>query len=318
MSNEDNKETADLPLLSTPADEWPSKSSHVEVDLAASSHPGKLRSNNEDHYLVARADRTFRPLITNISKGNVPEESTETVYGMVVADGMGGHVAGEVASRMAISAFVDLILRTPDWIMRIDEHLITEVLARMARRFRDIKNTLIEQALADPKLAGMGTTMTLFFSLGADSIIAHVGDSRAYVYRRGELTRLTRDHTLVQSLADVGAIGPEDVATHSMRHVLTNAIDTQEGDVRAELHQLRLMDGDQLLLCSDGLTDTVPESAIADALQAPGSAADCCRALIDLALEGGGHDNVTVVLARYSIPEDRSAKTQAPSAVVSG
>lgn len=306
MSNEDNTATAELPSLTTPAREWSSTSSLVEVDLGAESHPGKVRSNNEDHFLVARADRTLRPLLTNLPKGNVPEQSTETVYGMVVADGMGGHAAGEVASRMAISALVDLVLRTPDWIMRFDEHSVTEVLARMAGRFRDIKNTLIEQAMADPTLSGMGTTMTLACSLGADSIIAHVGDSRAYVYRRGELTRLTRDHTLVQSLADVGAIRREEVATHPMRHVLTNAIDTQGGDVRAELHQLRLMDGDQLLLCSDGLTDMVAERDIADALQAPGSAADCCRALIDMALEGGGKDNVTVVLACYSIPESQA------------
>lgn len=304
MSNGDNTDTAELPSLANPAREWSSTSSLVEVDLAAESHTGKVRSNNEDHYLVARADRTLRPLLTNLPKGNVPEQSTETVYGMVVADGMGGHAAGEVASRMAISALVDLVLRTPDWIMRFDEHLVTEVLARMAGRFRDIKNALIEQAKADPSLAGMGTTMTLACSLGADSIIAHVGDSRAYVYRRGELTRLTRDHTLVQSLAEVGAIRREEVATHAMRHVLTNVIDTQGGDVRAELHQLRLMDGDQLLLCSDGLTDMVTERDIADALHAPGSAADCCRALIDLALEGGGNDNVTVVLGRYSIPRE--------------
>lgn len=304
MSNEENRDTAELPSLKAPSHDWSSGSSLVEVDLAGASHPGKVRSNNEDHYLVARADRTMRTLLTNLPADNVPAQSTETVFGMVVADGMGGHAAGEVASRTAISELVELVLRTPDWVMRYDENSITEVLARMARRFRDIKNTLIEQAKADPSLEGMGTTMTLACSLGADSIIAHVGDSRAYVYRRGELTQLTRDHTLVQSLAEVGAIRLEDVATHAMRHVLTNAIDTQGGDVRAEFHQLRLMDGDQLLLCSDGLTDMVAERAIADELRAPGPAADRCRALIDLALEAGGIDNITVVLARYSIPEN--------------
>jgi serine/threonine protein phosphatase PrpC len=274
------------------------------VDLGAASHPGKVRDNNEDHYLVARADRTWRALLTNVPDGYVTKLSTETVYGMVVADGMGGMAAGEVASRTAISEFVNMILHTPDWIMGFDQRLVTEVLARMASRFGELKTALIERAKTDPTLAGMGTTMTLVCSLGADSIICHVGDSRAYLYRGKQLMRLTHDHTLVQSLAEVGAIRQEDVATHPMRHVLTNAIDTQAGNVKAELHQLRLMDGDQILLCSDGLTDMVTEAAIAKAIRAPGLAADACNALVDLALDGGGKDNITVLLARYRIPDE--------------
>jgi protein phosphatase len=148
----------------------------------------------------------------------------------------------------------------------------------------------------------MGTTMTLAGSVGADLIIAHIGDSRAYLLRAGKLLRLTRDQTLAQALADAGAIRPEQVATHPSRHVLTGAITTQVGDVPVELQRLRLSDGDQLLLCSDGLTEMVSDAAIAGALDRAGSAASACRALVDLALEGGGKDNVTVILARYRIP----------------
>ena len=145
--------------------------------------------------------------------------------------------------------------------------------------------------------------MTLAGSVGADLIIAHIGDSRAYLLRAGKLLRLTRDQTLAQALADAGEIRPEQVATHPSRHVLTGAITTDVGEVPVELQQLRLSDGDQLLLCSDGLTEMASDAAIAGALDRAGSAEKACRALVDLALEGGGKDNVTAILARYRIPQ---------------
>src|SRR5207249_3987107 len=129
------------------------------------------------------------------------------------------------------------------------------------------------------------------------------GDSRAYLFRQGQLYRLTRDHTVVQALLERGAIRPEEAATHPLRHVLTESINARGGTVNAEIHQVRLRDGDQVLLCTDGLTEMVAEQAIAEVLQRPGPAADACCALVDLALEAGGKDNVTVVLGHYSIPE---------------
>ncbi|HTU22011.1 MAG TPA: SpoIIE family protein phosphatase, partial [Gemmataceae bacterium] len=161
-----------------------------------------------------------------------------------------------------------------------------------------------EQARDDPALSGMGTTMTVTCSLGADLLLVHAGDSRAYLFRNERLYRLTCDHTVAQSLADVGTIRPEDVATHPLRHVLTNVLGAREDDVRVEWRELRLADGDQILLCTDGLTDLVPDTAILEALQSADTAAGACRALVDLALEAGGKDNVTVVLGRYHIPDE--------------
>ena len=275
----------------------------VEVELGALSHPGKVRENNEDCYLVARFERAMQTLFTNLSAGEVPERHVEAGFAMLVADGVGGAAAGEVASSTAVRVLVELALETPDWIMSFEGERGREVLARMEERFRKIRNVLVERAQTEPALAGMGTTMTLAGSVGADLIIAHIGDSRAYLLRAGELLRLTRDQTMAQSLADAGAIRPEQVATHPSRHVLTGAITTDEGEVPVELDHLRLSDGDQLLLCSDGLTEMASDAAIAEALDRAGSAAKACRALVDLALEGGGRDNVTVVLARYRIPQ---------------
>lgn len=288
-----------------PADERSvqSISAQVQVDLGALSDRGKVRPDNEDHFLVARFDRNMRTLLTNLPPGQVPDQCGETAYSMLVADGIGGAAGGEVASRNAITILVDLLLQTPDWILRLDERLLHEVRQRMERRFQQVQETLTGQAKEDPALSGMGTTMTLACSLGADLLLLHVGDSRAYLLRQDRLHRLTCDHTMAQSLADAGAIDPQDVATHPWRHVLTNAFGGRGEEVRVEVRELRLLDGDQILLCTDGLTDLVADEGIREVLRSADTAADACRALVDRTLDAGGKDNVTVVLGRYRIPE---------------
>ena len=278
-------------------------SAQVEIDLAGLSHVGRVRSNNEDHYLIARFDRSMRTVATNLSATDVPPRSSESAYALLVADGVGGAAAGEVASRTAIAELVGLALETPDWIMRLDQPLAAEVLKRMERRFQKIHDVLVERTKSNPALRGMGTTLTLACSLGADLLTTHVGDSRAYLFRQGKLEQLTRDQTLAQSLADAGAIRQDEVAEHPTRHVLTGAIATRGAFVQVELRHVRLMDGDQVLLCTDGLTEMVKAEAIARALSAARSADEGCRRLVDLALEAGGKDNVTVALGRYRIPK---------------
>jgi PPM family protein phosphatase len=302
---DDREDTAELPAARESEARQPvGASSLVELDLAALSHPGNVRRNNEDHFIAARFDRSMRTLLTNLPEGEVPPRYSETVYGMLVADGVGGAAAGEIASRTAIHALMDLVIETPDWIMRLDEPLAREVLQRMERRFQQVREVLVERAKADPSLRGMATTMTVACSLGPELLTAHVGDSRAYVFRRGgRLECLTRDQTMAQSLADSGAITQDEVATNPYRHVLTSALATRGAFVQVELKRSRLEDGDQLLLCSDGLTDMVPDDSIARELAIPGPAAGVCRRLVDLALEAGGKDNVTVVLGRYRIPK---------------
>jgi PPM family protein phosphatase len=275
------------------------------VELAALSHPGKVRANNEDSFLVTRFGRTLQTVVTNLPDGYVPDQHAVTGYAMIVADGMGGAAAGEVASRTAIKTLVGLIIQTPDWVMRIDEESAKEILQRAERRFRLLKVALVDLAKADPSLLGMGTTMTLAGTIGRDCAIAHVGDSRAYLLSKGELHQLTHDQTMAQTLVDAGVIKSEDVATHPMRHVLTGAIGTEGGKLQAELHHLRLEDGDQLLLCTDGLTEMVTDAEIAEVLRKDGSADNACRALVDRALLAGGKDNVTVVLSRYHIPQEQ-------------
>ena len=277
------------------------------MDFGGLSHVGLVRSNNEDHFLVARIDRTLRTLITNLPPGSVPDESVDSVYGMLVADGLGGHAGGEVASRTAIATLIDLVLATPDIITRLDDHFSQEVLRRFERRFRRIAEVLAEQARSEPHLAGMGTTMTAACSAGADLLLAHIGDSRAYLMREGRLLRLTRDHTVAQLLADTGRITSEQIETHPLRHTLTGVLGTRGGPTEVDLSAHRLRDGDQILLCTDGLTEMVPEASIATLLQQPAElASEVCARLVQAALDRGGKDNVTAVVGRYRIGDAES------------
>jgi protein phosphatase len=301
---EEDRDTVEIPgLLHRAGLGRAVASSSVRVDVHGLSHPGRVRPNNEDHFLVARFGRTMETLLTNLPPGEVPDYSSEAVYGLVVADGIGGEAAGEVASRTALRTMIDLVLETPDWILSLDEQVIRDVELRMERRFQQIRDALNELARTEPRLFGMGTTLTVAVSHGAALLVVHVGDSRAYLFRGGELTQLTRDQTLAQELADAGGIRPEEVATHPLRHRLTGAISTRLGDVRTELSSFTLADGDQLLLCTDGLTDMVPDAAVAEVLRRGGTAAEACGALLERALAQGGKDNVTVVLARYHFPQ---------------
>jgi protein phosphatase len=274
----------------------------VRVDFGALSHVGKVRKNNEDHYLILRLARSLEPLMTNVPPEAMPDPPPYG-YAMLVADGMGGHAAGEVASRMAISHLLNLVMDASSWARPIDEEEAKAILGRMEGYYSGVHDALTKQAQSEPSLAGMGTTMTLAYSRCADLFIAHAGDSRACLYRGGHLHMLTHDHTLAQELADRGDIAPDAVPRHRFRNILTNVLGGHSGPVETDLQRLQLMDKDRLLLCSDGLTDLIDNAAIAGVLGRTEDPSTACRELVDLALAAGGRDNVTVVLARYSFQE---------------
>ena len=280
-----------------------STSANVLVDISARSHPGLVRQNNEDSFLVNTLERRMTTLRTNLPPSQIAEDYAEIVYGMIVADGMGGAAAGEVASSTAISALVDLIIETPDWIMRLDDERAARVLKRTEHRIERLGAVLAEATRIDPELSGMGTTLTVAASLGSDLLIAHVGDSRAYLYTEGQLIQLTKDQTMAQLLADVGVISEDDLATHHARHILTSAITASKSKIEIELQHLHLADGDRVLLCSDGLTDMVSDRDIQTILKEKQTAAEICQSLVDVALAGGGKDNITVISANYQIPK---------------
>jgi protein phosphatase len=271
----------------------------MTIDVAAATHRGCVRLRNEDHYLVMRFRRSLENISTNLDCGSSQTNYDLTGYGLLVADGLGGRIGGEVASRTALTKLIELIIETPDWIMGFEDHdKVEAVLERMTERFFRIDETLKQQADDDPSLSGMGTTLTAAATLGDDIVIGHIGDSRAYLYRGGVLKQLTRDHTVAQELIDAGLSGA-DPAARSMRHVLTAALGVLGTRTKPEVKRIQLRPHDQILLCTDGLTAMVDDSTIVSALRTAASASVACEDLTSLALAAGGRDNVTVVVARF-------------------
>jgi serine/threonine protein phosphatase PrpC len=294
--------------IGTGVQRFRASSALVRVDVGALSHPGLLRENNEDQFLVTKMLRALETIITSLPPGDVPERAEEINYVMVVADGMGGHAAGELASRLAISAIVNLTLELPDWIFKLDTVDSDEVELRLRGRAQDIVqqagSVVFRKGRDEPGLSGMGTTLTAARSLGRDLLVVHVGDSRAYLYRAGGLNRLTKDHTFAQLLVDRGKLQACDIAASGVRHILTNALGGSSEHVDVDVDLLGLEDGDRLVLCTDGLTDLVEDETIAQTLAAVPTPSDACAELVRLALDRGGRDNVTVVVANYSFASD--------------
>lgn len=277
-------------------------SSEVDVDVFATSHKGHIRPENEDHFLVIRVGRNLETVFSNLIANRPGDRFEETAYGMIVADGVGGELAGEVASDEAIFGLLNLALRTPDWQFRWGTREKNTVMWRMHDRFRLINTALFEQATANAALHGMCTTMTAALSYGKDLIIGHVGDSRAYLLHNGELKRLTRDHAPVESSFGEQPHTEDDAVRPELNGMLTQALGASEGECKPDIHDYVLENGDSLLLCTDGLTDMVHEKTIEAILSKNTTAAAACRSLVELALNNGGGDNVTAIVARYRIP----------------
>jgi serine/threonine protein phosphatase PrpC len=230
------------------------------AETIAKTHTGRQRPDNED-------SMSARPPV------------------FVVADGMGGAQAGEVASKVAVEAFEQ----------GLPEAGSAE--QRLVQRTREANQQIHELSHAEQERAGMGTTLTAAYVDGDELAIAHVGDSRAYLLRRGELKRLTRDHTLVGALVEQGKLTEEEAAEHPQRSIITRALGP-EAYVEVDTWRYPLRAGDVVLLCSDGLTSMVSDERIADLLLAAASLEQMADRLIDEANAAGGRDNITVVLFR--------------------
>ncbi len=274
----------------------------MAIDVAAITHEGHVRPNNEDHYLVVRFGRALQTLQTNVDKAMLPAGYDLTGYGMVVADGLGGMAGGEVASRTALTRLIELVAETPDWILGFnDPEDVEEILNRAKQRFFQIDETLKNKADLDASLSGMGTTLTTAATLGNNLVIGHIGDSRAYLLRDGILTQLTKDHTVAQELIDAGLSNTDPVA-RSMRHVLTAALGSMGSRIQPEVRRLRLKENDRLVLCTDGLSDMVDDKTLSSMLRNSSSSAKACEDLKTVALAAGGTDNVTIIVARFGSP----------------
>lgn len=301
MPDTSDFDTGEFDIQATPlnAPALPPPSVRLQVRVGAKSDAGLVREHNEDHFIAVRLGRSLDIMATNLPDGQVPTRFDEAAYVLAVADGMGGAAAGEVASALALTIGTELTLGDGPWPVRLDEEEVGRLRQRVTEYFHAIDRAVTARAQVEPDLRGMGTTLTVAYSVGADVLVFQVGDSRAYLWREGALRRVTRDQTVAQALVDAGSIGPEEAESHHLRHVLTRAIGTGECCEEAIMQRERVRAGDRLVLCTDGLTDMVADAELATILSRGLDAHETCDALVAAALEAGGKDNVTVVVADY-------------------
>ncbi len=288
------------PILSTT--ETMPLAATVHVECGACSHAGKVRDVNQDHYLVMRLARSQTTLATSLPRRDIPEDYNEFGYAMLLADGLGEQGPGAVASRVAISTLAHLLLHFGKWNLRVDAAVAAEMLDRVEWFYRRVDEAVTNRGRSDPALDRMTTTLTAVWSFGDELFLAHVGHSRIYLYRDGSLSQLTRDHTVERRLVERPRPTPIRPVAQDLSHILTDTIGGGTSSNPVDVERFRLRSGDQILMCTDGLTNLVSEDRIADILALRRASDEQCRTLVDLALNAGGTDDVTVLLAQYEIP----------------
>lgn len=234
----------------------------MKLSSAADTHVGLIRPQNEDSYLCRH------PLY-------------------VVADGLGGHAAGEVASALVVERLGELAVA--------DDATADAAQQDLAEAVRDANRRIHRSAAEDPGHAGMGTTVTAAVAVGDALCFAHVGDSRGYLLREGELHRVTEDHTPVQRAVRAGVITAEEALHHPSRHVLAQAVGL-DIDVEVDTPRVDLRAGDRIVLCTDGMTDPIPDADIPGVLAGADTPRAAVDQLITAALQRGGPDNVTIIV----------------------
>ncbi len=281
--------TVEVPVTGKPSD--------AEIDVFGLTHPGLVRKSNQDHFLLGSLHRQFVIHGTSLPEPDtLPQRGERLAFFGMVADGVGGSTAGAQASQRALSAVVEYVTHSALCFHAVDpgnEDGFLEALRESATTAHEAV-----QALPLPEAGGKNpaTTLTLGIWVWPRAYILQVGDSRAYVYREGRLLRITRDQTFAEDMVDRGALTPEQAENSPLRNVLSSAIGgTSTTPVVSKLSSTR----DSIwMLCSDGLTKHVPDERIAEYLGTLQSSEQACRALLQEALDGGGSDNVTILIGR--------------------
>jgi len=292
-------------LLNT--DDFKPPSALVRADVAAQSRKGGA-GEHDDHYLVVRLGRHEETLLTSLTGRDVPSRFDEYAYAALVADGVGDNGAGAMAARLAIGTLAHLGLRFGHWDMRIDPDVASDIIDRSALLFRRTHEAVLQWYRAHLEVGRMGATLTGIYSAGNDLFVANVGHSRCYLFRRGRLTQLTRDQTLQARLAATQQPTPVGRGLEDPPHILTDSIGAEAEGPEVMVEHFRLDDDDTVLLCTNGLTDIVPDERIADTLASRRAPHEQSELLVDAALAGGARDNVTVVLANYHFLEALDAR----------
>jgi protein phosphatase len=268
-----------------------------EIDIFGLTHPGKVRKDNQDHFLVCALRKQMVVQLTSLPEPDqLMGESERVALVMMVADGVGGGNKGEVASRSALEAVGRYVSRSV--------HCYYAAGAAGDQEFRDALQEgalqshaeLVRRGEQEPEFRGMATTLTFYLGHWPRAYLLQVGDSRCYLLRGHELTQFTHDQTMAQELIDLGVMSRADASGSRLEHTLSSSIGGRQ--TAPVVTQFELTWDTVVLLCSDGLTRHVSDDRIRDRLRSMTSAKQVCEDLVQDALEGGGSDNITVVVRR--------------------
>lgn len=246
--------------------------------MASMSDMGRVREINEDSFCCAE-------LSCNMSL-------------LIVADGMGGHNAGEVASKIAVKTLSQYVIENIK--AGIPEDELVEVLQEGIQK---ANSDIYQESLKNSAYSGMGTTVTSAIVSQDQLVVGHVGDSRAYILKHNKLKRITRDHSLVEELIMNGTITEAQAMHHPQKNIITRALGVEDS-VDIDIERLKIDTGDMVLLCTDGLTNMLEESKIEDILLKFENPDDAVQKMVEMANEAGGQDNITVLLAKAMYPEE--------------
>src|SRR5215213_9535368 len=268
-----------------------------EIDVYGLTHPGKVRKDNQDHFLICALKKQVVVHLTSLPETDrLLSEPERLAFLAMVADGVGGGVKGAEASKIAVEAVTQYVgnCRRSYYATRLGDDLsFSAALKEGAMQCHD---ELIRRGDEDPDYRGMATTLTLFLGVWPRAYLLQVGDSRCYLLRQGELTQVTRDQTMAQELVDAGVMPAEQVAGTRLARTLSSSIGGRQTD--PQVTRLDSTWGQVILLCSDGLTRHVSDDRICDVLRSMTSAKQACEVLLQEALDDGGSDNITIVVGR--------------------
>lgn len=282
---------------------------------------GRKRSINQDQFLIAQLNKSM--LVTSTS---LPLNQESRLFGGVqgqlflVADGMGGHAAGEKASSLAIDDLVTQLLNRVHWFFQVDHDREEDFVNDLKELLRNTHERILDQAAHHADQFGMGTTLTMAYIVWPRLYVLHAGDSRCYLIRDGECRQLTTDHTMAHRLVEAGGLKPEEEATSKWSNVLWNVLGghNEEEGLIAEVRRADLLPGDRVLLCSDGLYRYFDCEALAKQVGQNDDLSAVCNRLVELANAAGGDDNITVLLAEPTPPMAQDSETMVQTEIPLG
>ncbi|HEX9893453.1 MAG TPA: protein phosphatase 2C domain-containing protein [Gemmatimonadales bacterium] len=287
-----------MAAYSPPADAPPGpKPRDEDLDFFGLTHPGRVRKENQDHFLYCTLHKTMRVWGTSLPNPELLELPSQRLASFgLVADGVGGRAGGETASRAALEAIATYVTHTMQAFYTGDSRNQDLFLTQLTDGARRTHDAVVARARESGEPQGPATTLTAMIAIWPNLFVLHVGDSRCYRFRDGVIQQLTRDQTMAQDLVDSGVLPADRARKSPFAHVLSSSLGGQTTEPVVTKSDLRL--GDVIVMCTDGLTKHVSDERIAERLRTLQTSEQACRDLVEEALEAGGSDNVTVLVLR--------------------